>query len=55
MVVTGLSEDSEVVVYNLAGQIVGSYVASYDRLEISLETGMVYIVRVGDKAARVIL
>ncbi|MDE6446874.1 MAG: hypothetical protein K2L35_01000, partial [Muribaculaceae bacterium] len=52
--VEGLAEGDEVVVYNMAGMIIGRHKATDSRLEIKLDKGA-YVVRVGEKAAKVAL
>lgn len=52
--VEGLAEGEEVVVYSMAGMIIGSHKATDSRLEIKLDKGA-YVVRVGEKAAKVAL
>ena len=52
--VEGLAEGDEVVVYSMAGMIIGRHKATDSRLEIKLDKGA-YVVRVGEKAAKVAL
>lgn len=52
--VEGLAEGDEVVVYSMAGMIIGRHKATESRLEIKLDKGA-YVVRVGEKAAKVAL
>lgn len=53
--VEGLAAGDEVVVYNMSGMIVGSFKATESRMEITLEKGQAYVVRVADKAVKAAL
>ncbi len=53
--VKGTEAGDGIVVYSVAGQIVTKTCAESNFTRISLEKGGVYLVRVGDKAAKVIL
>ena len=55
--ITGVSEGTDIVVYSVSGQMVGSAKARSDRSTIAtnLRSGDVAIVRIGDKSVKVVM
>lgn len=53
IVIRNLPADSEVIIYNLAGQTVQSLHATTQEVEIELPKGAIYIVRTGDQTQKV--
>jgi hypothetical protein len=57
LIISGAQEGSEIKVYNLAGQMVGSSkcVSEFTIVSTSLQTGEVGIVKIGDKSIKILI
>lgn len=55
LIISGASEGDSIVIYNIAGQIIDSTIYSNRMEKINLSQGNIYIVRIGEKAVKVIL
>lgn len=55
IMINGIDRGDSITVYNVSGQIIGNYTAKEEKLEIRLDRGITYIVRVNEAAAKVLL